>query len=452
MFRGAARMHVSGVPRLGERYQDGRGCNTSTRDQWAQTAWLSQKCVRFSTSGHLRQLASLLAWTGRAPYRDVMSNVPLPAHLQQFAHPVGAAVWAAIMTLDAGLQHEILERLDLHLGEALLDPNKPGRKQRAIRALRRAAELLGRSPSVKAYRRLRDETHDPELIPDASIRSALGVGGWNEGLELAGLAPSVEQVRLGVVVSKSPMRYTDAECLAALRGCGEDLDCVPSGTMYRRWVTRPDVRRRPGRRPMTDTPFIRLFGSFLVALAAAGLTSETVQAYTSCDMSVRTAAYAYAEDDYASALREVRDRIGSVPRSNKYMRAREEIIAESFAAGAPRTIPSYGAILKRYGSWNGGLIAAGLEPFESRFSLGVVQPLTGTACRWTDDELVAIVREACDRSRGRETSLEEYIVWRRDEFKRSKAMRKPRKLPSRTTLSSRLGGWTRAMLRAYPAV
>jgi len=74
---------------------------------------------------------------------------------------LGAVVWAAIMKLDAGVQREVLERLEVHLGEALLDPEKPGRMQRAIRALRRAAELLGRSPSVKAYRRLRDETHDP---------------------------------------------------------------------------------------------------------------------------------------------------------------------------------------------------------------------------------------------------------------------------------------------------
>jgi hypothetical protein len=55
------------------------------------------------------------------------------------------------MKLDAGLQREVLERLAVHLGEALLDPEKPGRKQRAIRALRRAAELLERSPSVNAY-------------------------------------------------------------------------------------------------------------------------------------------------------------------------------------------------------------------------------------------------------------------------------------------------------------
>jgi hypothetical protein len=380
-----------------------------------------------------------------------MSNAPLPAHLQQFAHPLGSAVWAAIMTLDAGVQREVLERLEVHLGEALLDPEKPGRMQRAIRALRRAAELLGRSPSVKAYRRLRDETHDPELIPVSSITSALGVGGWNEALSLAALAPAAEQVRLAVVVSKSPLRYTEAECLAALRGCGEELGCVPSGTMYRRWVTRPDVRQRPGRRPLTATPFVRFFGSYMGALAAAGLTSETVQAYAGSDMRVRTTAYAYSDEEFAAALCEVRDLLGCVPRSNKYGRAREEIIAESFAAGAPRTIPSYGAYLKRYGSWNGGLVAAGMEPFDGRWSLGHAQPLIGSACKWTDDELVEIVREACCACRGAETTLEEYIVWRQGELKRSKAAGKPRKLPSKTTITGRLGGWTRAMQRAYPA-
>ena len=304
---------------------------------------------------------------------------------------------------------------------------------------------------MKAYRRLRDETHDPELIPDSSIRSTLAVGGWNEALALAALAPAVEQVRFPVVVSKSPLRYTQAECLAALRACADDLDSVPSGTMYRMWVQRPDVRRRPGRRPLTATPFVRFFGSYMGALAAAGLTSETVQAYAGSDMRVRTTAYAYSDEEFAAALCEVRDLLGRVPRSNKYMRAREEIIAESFAAGAPRTIPSYGAYLKRYGSWNGALVAAGMEPFDGRWSLGHVQPLIGSACKWTDDELVEIVREACCACRGAETTLEEYIVWRQGELKRAKAAGKPRKLPSRTTITGRLGGWTRAMQRAYPA-
>ncbi|MGZ4356518.1 MAG: hypothetical protein ACXVRU_06890, partial [Gaiellaceae bacterium] len=144
-----------------------------------------------------------------------MSSAPLPGHLQQFAHPLGEVVWAAVMALDAGLQHEILERLEAHLGEALLNPEKPGRKQRAIRALRRAAELLGGTPSVKGYRRLRDETHDPELIAVSSITSALAVGGWNDALALAALAPAPEEVRLPVVVSKSPFRYSQAECVAA---------------------------------------------------------------------------------------------------------------------------------------------------------------------------------------------------------------------------------------------
>ena len=85
------------------------------------------------------------------------------------------------MTLDAGLQHEIPGAPRNSTWVTRCTILKPGRTQHAIRALRRAAELLGRSPSVKAYRRVRDETHDPQLIPDSSIRSALGSRGLERG-------------------------------------------------------------------------------------------------------------------------------------------------------------------------------------------------------------------------------------------------------------------------------
>ena len=165
--------------------------------------------------------------------------------------------------------------------------------------------------------------------------------------------------------------------------------------MYGQWLRRSDVRRRPGRRPSSSCPFERLFGSWTLALHAAGLFSDDVQAFKQ-DNLICPAKYAYSDEDLLSALRLVRDRLGRVPRSRPYEGERAKVIEESFAAGAPQTLPSYGAFLKRFGGGNEALGAAGMQPYEGRWDMGEFAPpqMTGSY-QWSDEELLDIVREAC---------------------------------------------------------
>ena len=67
-----------------------------------------------------------------------------------------------------------------------------------------------------------------------------------------------------------------------------------------------------------------------------------------------------------AALREVAGRLGRSPRTAEYDRERLAIIAESDAAGAPRTLPSRTVMYSRYPTWDDALVAAGLQPLGGR--------------------------------------------------------------------------------------
>ena len=80
----------------------------------------------------------------------------LPPRREHFTQPSAAAVWAAVCTLDPALQWEVLRELQKRLGAADMLPSSQN-AQRAILALREAAELQGGSPSVRDYEELREQ-------------------------------------------------------------------------------------------------------------------------------------------------------------------------------------------------------------------------------------------------------------------------------------------------------
>jgi hypothetical protein len=81
---------------------------------------------------------------------------------------------------------------------------------------------------------------------DRCIRRWLGAGSWNDALRRAHL----ERLTDGdVVVFPHGRIYLAEEAKAALLDCAADLGHVPSYPEYMAWTNRPDVRRRPGRRP-----------------------------------------------------------------------------------------------------------------------------------------------------------------------------------------------------------
>jgi hypothetical protein len=106
-------------------------------------------------------------------------------HYRRFARTEQEIVWAAIQALD------IADRLVI-LRELATDAWTRGAKRRneydkvpaAINSLRFAADILGKAPSQREYRRLADESSELGLVPESSIRRWLG-GTWNDCLRRA---------------------------------------------------------------------------------------------------------------------------------------------------------------------------------------------------------------------------------------------------------------------------
>ncbi|MDX6453068.1 MAG: Homing endonuclease associated repeat [Gaiellaceae bacterium] len=376
---------------------------------------------------------------------------PLPPRFSNFADPLGDVVWAAVSALSPAEQQVLYQRLRDHLGDEFLAENSvSARIHRATDGLRRAAELLGHSPSINEYRKLRLAHPEEQLPPDGSVRSALGSGSWNHALAAARLDSVTDGDVMGVNLGT---RLTEAECLAAVCACAKELGMVPSATMYRSWAARSEVRRRPGRRPLTITPMVLRFGNFGGALAAAGLIRDPSSAMTLANGVVRMGTGRVTDDQIGAALQEVCDRVGHVPRSNAYGLAREQIIRESAAAGDPRTIPSVATLIYRYGSWNGALEKFGMDPFDARAD---VKPFTPPAFNkrlvvFSEEEMLAAIREAAASvKKGAKLGMQDYVIWRKAEIDRSmRETETARRLPAPETIRRYLGSWLRARKLAF---
>jgi hypothetical protein len=168
-------------------------------------------------------------------------------------------VWAAIETLDPGLQHEVLRELaTLHAASADNPRGLADKVRAAVVALRQAADVLGHSPSIAEYRAVRDAQPELSLPAEPNVRRWLG-GGWNDCLTRALLDTVADTDSPSRPIGLTD-RFDDDEVLAALRECAADLGHAPTQTEYLAWARRPDVRERPGRRPRSYEPFERFGG------------------------------------------------------------------------------------------------------------------------------------------------------------------------------------------------
>jgi hypothetical protein len=270
----------------------------------------------------------------------------------RFEDPAAEVVWAAITALDEGLQHEVLVELRSWLG----DPVGRGsagadRAARAIAALRRVAEELGkngrlRSPSVGEYRLLRESKPELSLPPDGSVRRWLG-GDWNEALKQARLDAVPEPLAMAPALGP----ISKEEAIAAVRACADETGGPPSAHIYSSWARREDVRRRPGRRPRTPMTIIRLLGSWAESLLAAGLVQDRG---TGLSGSVRGGGRGFTEEQLLVAMAEVVEYLGvdELPPHSRYAVARREILEREDAAGLPfRGFPGQTVIGARFGGW-----------------------------------------------------------------------------------------------------
>jgi hypothetical protein len=176
-------------------------------------------------------------------------------------------VWVAIERLDAGPQFEVLRELATLHAQSVESPRTAADKVRAaVNALRDVAEVLGHSPSVKDYRSVRDGSPELKLPPDGTVRRWLGAD-WNGCLKQALLDAVSDRDFAARAIGLSD-RFDDDEVLAALRECASELGHPPTVIEYFGWARRPDVRDRPGQRPLSFGPLER-FGGLRTALVAA---------------------------------------------------------------------------------------------------------------------------------------------------------------------------------------
>lgn len=271
-----------------------------------------------------------------------------------FKDPAAVPVWAGILALDEATQHEVLKELRVRL--VAFDTREGGidkRRAKAIAALRHAAARLGgRSPTITEYRRLLEENPGLDWPSDGAIRRALGAGtkggsgDWNTALDQANLEAVPDTVAAQPALGP---RFTEEELIAALKECAEDLGETPTTSSYMQWVRRPDVRRRPGRRPRSIQVFQGAFATWTAAKEAAGMPREEPRSKVH-----------YPDEELFRAFDEVRRRNGGkMPSRSEFGAIRRQIVAEREAAAAAgagepvesRAFPTDMTCLMRAGGW-----------------------------------------------------------------------------------------------------
>jgi hypothetical protein len=373
-----------------------------------------------------------------------MEIKPMP-RLALFRDPAAEVVMAAILALDTGLQTAVLSELQNRLAvDAFNSPNK--RAARGKQALHEAARILGRSPSIPAYRKLRREHPEFRWPSDGAIRKHSG-GTWNQALEEAYLDPVADGDAF--VCRQLGPSFLPEEVEDALRACAADISRVPLLSEYLHWAQRDEVQSRPDRVPLSLSPFERLYGGFQPALIAAGLREpdEVVEVASGV---VRSAKLITADEEILDALREVAARMGGSPYTAEYMAARKAIIAESRMQGRLRTIPAKGTIVRRFGSFDKALIAAGLEPTNGRSNpRRKPGPKKPTGPRVPNERMIACILEAYDEL-GEPFTRAAYTARRKRRFQQGQINRGRTALPSDVSISNRFGGWAEALEAAFP--
>ena len=258
-----------------------------------------------------------------------------PPRGELFSDPAAAVVWAAIEKLEERGLHELRDRL---FAEITIPELRSGEDQvklaRGVSALREAHALAQLEPradrgrggagqrlalagepgevplSVDTYRLLRGrEGRRREWPPDTSLRRWMG-GSWNDCLRAAGLAPVADGDALVAEISS---RFSRQEVFAAVRAYAQEAGTpIPTLRGVIAWAKRPDVKRRPGRRPESQGPFDRLFpGGWQEVLIAA----EFIDAPPGWDAGPRRrrhdgppAALRVRVHDGSAARRDARDR------------------------------------------------------------------------------------------------------------------------------------------------
>jgi hypothetical protein len=346
---------------------------------------------------------------------------------------------AAAFTYFLTLSEEARREFHAEAQRLLSAPNGPGQTQRfrvreAIRGLTEAVVELGHPPSVADYEALRIAHPEYDWRPARSVKRWLAVKTWNEALRRAHLPAAAEP---DTVHYEHGDPFTAAETIAALQECAADIGRVPCAREYCSWSHRDDVRRRPGRRPLSERVAIRIFRTFSDGLVAAGLLECSIRRESGF------AGYAYSRADLTGALRLVATRLGRSPRIFEYKEERLRRPEET-EQGRQRILPSDGTIIRHFASWGNALVAAELAPVGdwNHVAFGHPPETRKRTPMWSDEQCLAALREA-RRELGDPLFVTSYQAWRVFETRRDS--RRHYDLPSTPTIRLRFATWQAAI-------
>jgi hypothetical protein len=294
---------------------------------------------------------------------SAMSNTSpsLPPRGELFSTDGASVTYAAIRSLDESQRQRLLAALQED--NAHPDDRDTPFDQRVARAICAVREARGihlaltgeESLSAADYGRLQQERHDRhDWPPVATVRRWLGVASWDDVLARCHLP----HAPVGDSLERNWNHAFDREeAVAAVKACVEELGQVPSWWEYLHWSGRVDVRRRPGRRPRSQTVFDRLWphGGWRAALAAAGLedglAAESV-ARVGGNGTVVPAGYRYSPEALRRALRQATEELGDNFGAEEYGQWRRRFMDRRRRDGKRiLAVPSRAAFYKRYGTW-----------------------------------------------------------------------------------------------------
>jgi Homing endonuclease associated repeat len=348
-------------------------------------------------------------------------------------------VWGGFEVLDEARKHAFLREAATELtvpGQPRTIANKV---RRAIACLRDVGNLLGHSPSLVEYRRVRSDLPGLELLADGTLRRWLGASSWNHCLSRALL----DAVSDGDFTQASYTEaFTEPELVAAVgEYMTEHAGEVPSLEQLRAWARDPEVRCRPGKRPLSWSPFAR-YGGYRAVLERGGFSNGR------CDIRGRVlpTLHTYDEDELRAAVREVAESLGRSPRESEYARERRRILTECESAGLTRTLPTVSTLSKRFGPWPNVLAAAGLERPLDRSSRGPTRRIPRYSI---EENLDSLQRAWVDL--GQPFTQTRYLAWRREKLAEARERGEYLSIPSVSTICQRLGTWTTACREVLPS-
>ncbi len=270
--------------------------------------------------------SAAIAELGAVPCRVVQSDAELIAALQAAHRALGRA--PAPCELNGRPLPSTLRRRfgswDAALRAAGIDPPPARRwpRERILDALGAWAHARGRPPRPADWR-----TGDPDAERPSAQVVARRFGSWAHALDAAGL-------------SREASTWSSELVIEALRSW---TDAHGHGPTLAEWGATPPSDEHPTRRVV-----VHHFGSWRTALRAAGVSARRPAPTVEPKPSAPSGRRRFTDQAVIAALRRDAESRGRSPRRGEW-------------TGRPRTEPGVRAVLTNFGSWSAGLRAAGLE-------------------------------------------------------------------------------------------